>query len=275
LFALAPPALLLGLPATELTLTLAPGLFFALPPLVALLIRQSRLLTPLTILTVNRRALLSTIATLVDAVVLSTPLARLTVLLGLLRSSLLFRYATLLINLSPLLLGPQLILSAQALCPTLLIGNPPLLVELTLLIQTPAILLRLILPLLFSNASLLFALSPLQFVTLTLLVLRLPLLLLTLLLLTLTRGPLLFVVLALLVLRLPLLLLTLLLLTLACGCPLLFVSLPALLVLRLSLVVAALGFGLLALLIVLRLSGLLVPPLLPFCALLSPVLAVL
>jgi hypothetical protein len=104
LFALKPPALLLGLPIAKLILTLAPGLFLTLSPKVPLLIRQTRLLTPLAILVVDRLALLSIVATLVHAVVLPAPLARLTVLLGLLGSSLLFSYPTLLIVLTSLLL---------------------------------------------------------------------------------------------------------------------------------------------------------------------------
>jgi hypothetical protein len=114
--------------------------------------------------------------------------------------------------------------------------------------------------------------------------------LLGLILSLLLRNPsLLFVVLALLFLCAPLLK-ALLLLTLLCGLPLLFGSLSLLLVLRLARVVPALGFSLLALLIVLpattaatafvlrlsglRLSGLLIP-LLPFCSLPLPVFAVL
>jgi hypothetical protein len=166
LFALKPPALLLGLPVAKLILTLAPGLFLALSPKVALLIRQTRLLTPLAILIVDRLALLSIIATLVHAVVLPAPLACLTVLLGLLGSSLLFSYAALLIDLAPLLLRPPLILILLVLRATLLIGNAPLLqglalLILSLLIKATAILLRLVLPLLVSNTALLFALPPL------------------------------------------------------------------------------------------------------------------
>jgi hypothetical protein len=103
----------------------------------------------------------------------------------------------------------------------------------------------LILSALSLRAALLFSNAPL--------LVGLSLLLLTLLLLTLACGcPLLFVSLpALLILRLSLLLLTLLLLTLTCSLPLLCVSLSTLLVLRLSFVVPALGFSLLALLIVL------------------------
>ncbi len=238
--------------------------------------------------------MLITNAPLVNATALSIPLACLSVLLGLLSSSLFFGDATLLVNLSPLLLRPPLILIPLILCPTLLFGNTPLFQRLPLLIlalriKAAATLLHLILSLLFSSA-LRFCLSPLLFVVLALLFLCLALLLKALLLLTLARGlPLLFVSLPpLLVLRLSLL--ALLLLTLLSGLALLFGSLSLLLVLRLARVVPALGFSLLALLIVLtattaatafalrlsglRLSGLLIP-LLPFCSLPLPVFTVL
>ena len=208
--------------------------------------------------------MLITNAPLVNATALSIPLACLSVLLGLLSSSLFFGDATLLVNLSPLLLRPPLILIPLILSPTLLVGNAPLfqglpLLILALLIEAAATLLRLILSLLFSNA-LRFCLSSLLFVVLALLFLCAPLLK------------------------------ALLLLTLLCGLPLLFGSLSLLLVLRLARVVPALGFSLLALLIVLtattaatafvlrlsglRLSGLLIP-LLPFCSLPLPVFTVL
>jgi len=69
--------------------------------------------------------LLSTVA-LVNAASLRIPLASLIVLLSWL-NSLLFRYATLLVNLSSLLLGPELILIPLVLRPTLLIGDTLLL----------------------------------------------------------------------------------------------------------------------------------------------------
>jgi hypothetical protein len=69
--------------------------------------------------------LLSTVA-LVNAASLRIPLAPLIVLLSWL-NSLLFRYATLLVNLSSLLLRPELILIPLVLRPTLLIGDTLLL----------------------------------------------------------------------------------------------------------------------------------------------------
>jgi len=88
---------------------------------------------------------------LINAATLSIPLASLSALLSLLSSSLFFSYATLFINLTPLPLGPPLILITLILItlvlrPTLLLSNPPLFVSLTLLIKTTAILLCLILP---------------------------------------------------------------------------------------------------------------------------------
>jgi len=69
--------------------------------------------------------LLSTVA-LVSAASLRIPLASSIVLLRWL-NSLLFRYATLLVNLSSLLLRPELILIPLVLRPTLLIGDTLLL----------------------------------------------------------------------------------------------------------------------------------------------------
>ena len=69
--------------------------------------------------------MLSTVA-LVNAASLRIPLASLIVLLSWL-NSLLFRYATLLVNLSSLLLRPQLIQIPLVLRPTLLIGDTLLL----------------------------------------------------------------------------------------------------------------------------------------------------
>ncbi len=94
--------MLLGLPIAELSLTLAPGLFLTLPPLAALLVRQSRLLVPLAALAIARLTVLNASASLVYAAALSIPLAPLIALLSLLSSSLLFSYATLFINLAPL-----------------------------------------------------------------------------------------------------------------------------------------------------------------------------
>lgn len=217
------------------------------------------------------------LVTIAARVPLSSPLRTLAILLLdlllLLRSPLLFGDAAL-VELSPLLLGPELVLIALILCPALLIDAATLrfCFRLTFLIKAAAIRLPSVLPLLIRVALLIFSLASLDVILALLIDLTTLFPRLTLLF---PLPPLLSAL---------LILLLTLCLTLLLACLTLLLLGLSLLLLRLPFVAAALFFGLSVLLIVpatpatslgLRLRRLLFVLLPPLSTLPLPILAVL